>query len=222
MGAPIILFSIICLVTGILWLLRKRELEKLATTPSIAVRPGLVQMEGTAAGTDQSPSPIFQIPCYCSLVLIYRKSTRVSSIRQQQLKPFKVQDRHGSILVDPTGAEFDLKEDAKITLRDGKVFHFEGKGKEKETVGRASAFGQDVTASECNLCRNDPVFVIGTAEKIAGEKGPKIVIRKRKGALLYVAESSKEHAIAALKRRASIALIAGGLLAALGIWLLVR
>lgn len=219
-GIPLILIGLIFLWIGIHNFLRIRAIDTLPTTATSAVKPGLVQVEGTAVGGEPAPSPIFGIPSYCSAARVDLSYGRRILKKMQQLRPFKVQDRYGSILVDPTGAELDLVEDVHVRLNDGKVTYFRGPGSEGDASSKASQFGRNVSVYESNLCRNDPVLVIGVAEGVPGEQGPTLLIRKQKGNLLYIAEKSKLGASAALRRNAFITLTLGGGLLALGLWMM--
>lgn len=228
-GVPLILISLIFLIIGVWSFRRVRQIERLGITPCKDVQPGLVQVAGKAVGKERFPSFVLQVPSYCSLVRISPKRSR-SSTHKERLVPFKVQDETGSVLVDPEGAEFDLKTDVVITVHNGRVFSCEGPGDREALFEKHKLFCRnhaggrwyDATVEEKNLCPNGPVLVLGTATEspATAEGRAAMVIRKSGGAVLYVAEASREGAVASLRKSGSIALAVGLPILACGLWLM--
>jgi hypothetical protein len=208
-----ILIGALLLLSGLHCWRIVRRIESLTLTPCAAVRGGLVQVQGKAVGGNPFPSLIFGIPCYCSLVRVSPRGRRRGR-EEKRVASFKVQDESGSsVLVDPTGADLDLAPDVEITVHDHDVVSLEGHGDAEEARRRLAGYWpwdrDSLRAVERNLCRNDPVLVIGTAVE---ESSGMLVVRKAKGAPLVVAEGGRDAALGRYRRGMRRGLAWGSLL----------
>ena len=94
-----------------------QEFRVVEDTPEIAIRSvsmGLVRVHGKADGPRQILSPVSHSSCYFYKVDIEKWETSRNRSGWQHLRtdlqgvPFSLQDQTGTLLVDPTGAEYDI------------------------------------------------------------------------------------------------------------------
>ena len=102
-----------------------REFRLVEDTPEIPVRSvsmGLVRVHGKADGQPQILSPVSRSSCFFYKVEIERweQSQKNSGWRHYRTDlqgiPFTLADQSGTVVVDPTGAEYDLMETAKCEI----------------------------------------------------------------------------------------------------------
>ena len=94
-----------------------QEFRVVEDTPEIPVRSvsmGLVRVHGKADGQRQILSPVSRSSCFFYKVDIERWETSRNRSGWQHLRndlqgvPFSLQDQTGALVVDPTGAEYDI------------------------------------------------------------------------------------------------------------------
>ncbi|MGH9509993.1 MAG: GIDE domain-containing protein [Terriglobales bacterium] len=218
------------IIIGLVWLLvgaisrsQARLIESLPTTKCNLAKPGLVQVEGKAAGKDRISSIVFRFPCYICQAELMPKGRRAIT-RKQQSTRFKVQDGSGTVVVDPEGADFDLKRSVRVIVQEARILEHEGEGNPEDLARRLREYGYGTFRGiihESNLRPNEPVLVIGTASEVpeAPQEPAHILIRKEGNGPLYIAESSRQGAVAESRKWAKIGLTTGLILIALGVLL---
>lgn len=223
---------------GFRHLRNKRLIENTPTSKCRSVAMGMVEVCGAAQGTTTLPSLIGRIPCFCSQIKIerYEKRGKSSSWRTIHTRTesisFFVEDNTGRIRVDPENAELDVPPELEYATDSGLARLL---GLTLSRLNSAKVSSNDIPAlfssycasrgisfhgrmrfTERNICPGDPVYVLGSAEEIAGvqDEHERIVIRKgRHHPWFFISEGSEKEALSKLRLSIGLHVFGGTALA---------
>lgn len=230
-------FGIYSFFRGFRLLRNKRIVENTPTSKCRSVAMGPVEVAGRAVGEQTVPSPIGQIPCFCSHLLIERwqrsgKSHKWVKVHEEKIGiPFQIEDETGRVKVDPSEAELDipceleystasgLKPVLRLTLeRMQRAHSFSGAIPQRFQsfcLAHGVGFHGKMRFFERNLSPDDSAYVLGVADELPGvqDEQQRILIRKGKHhPWFFIAEASEKQVLSRLGRHTWLHIFGGAAL----------
>ncbi|HUM06288.1 MAG TPA: GIDE domain-containing protein [Terriglobales bacterium] len=161
-------------IRGFRLLARKRLLINTPTSKIRSASMGLVEVNGTASGPYTLHSPIAGIPCFLYRTTAWQKSDERRNkewkkVAEETLHvPFFLDDGTGQLLIQPEGAELDLRRDLHQTYGDT-IFSQHATGEILNFLARHGVRPDDnIRIEECCIRPQSQLFVIGTLAENPG------------------------------------------------------
>ena len=185
----------------------KRLIENTPTSKIRSVAMGLVELHGRC----QKPvnaylhTPFSNTPCvhYEFRVEEYRKRKNghewVTVDKGKRSTPFYVEDDTGTMIVDPTGAQFDLPSDNRFHSSKNNI----PANAEKYLKGFLG-FNKRIRITETFIAESDDLYILGTADENvfkhtveAGKDHTRVMIKKGKNQkTFFIADKSEKEILA--------------------------
>lgn len=223
-----------------------KKIENTATSKVHAVALGLVELCGHARCKPKMKSPIGKQPCvYWKLVAQYYQSGKHGGWREIYKKNsseiFYLYDETGEILVDPNGAEINIKHDylhkgyisgkgfwgMKHTKMPSYAIEYINSLNEKDKKKFIRHSKENVRIYEYFIREDiDQIYVLGTAERIKDTKNKKshesLIVKKGTfDRLLYITDSNEEKVLEKLRSTIRWGVFGGFILFAICLSLLI-
>lgn len=163
-------------VRGFLLLARQRLLAHTPTARICNTSAGLVEVSGTATGTDTLRAPITGEQCFLYRTIARQPSQSQRNVQwekvaeETQYAPFFLSDATGQLVIDPEGVELDLVEDFRLE------FNVSAFSTNDELPPEVTAFlsrhgitprGR-IRIEECTVTPNQALFAVGTVTENSG------------------------------------------------------
>ncbi|MBI3477854.1 MAG: hypothetical protein HY010_19130 [Acidobacteria bacterium] len=161
-------------IRGFRLLARKRLLINTPTSKIRSASLGLVEVNGTATGPYTVPTPITGAPCFLYRTSAWQKNDESKSgdwkkVAEETLHvPFFLNDFTGHLLVEPNGAELDLRLDFRQNFSDT-IFSPHATQPILSFLARHGVEPSNkIRIDECSIQPNSPLFMVGTIAENPG------------------------------------------------------
>lgn len=203
---------------GFRTLRRRRLLENTPTSKTRSIAMGLVEIVGEAVPTGetlQSPFSDHECVYYRYEIEEYRRTGKrhawVTVMQRSLGVPFFLQDDTGRVLIDPTGAEVDIPQDAQFRSGTGEdppapIQAFLA----QQGIAFEGFLGINKTMryTEYYVAPHDPLYILGTAgdnphvtEGTATQGVADVMIQRgNRGDLYYISDRSEKECVARMSR----------------------
>jgi hypothetical protein len=147
---------------------RKRLLASTATSKICDALPGLVEVNGLACGPYDMPSPIAGKPCFLYRTTVWqqrdRRAQEWEKVADETLHlPFFIDDASGRLLIEPLGADLDLRCDFREEYDAESLFGNLDRPRVSAFLSRhAIVPTRPICIEERTIKLGDAIFVAGT------------------------------------------------------------
>lgn len=165
-------------VRGFHLLVRKRLLMNTPASKIRSASMGLVEVSGVATGPYTLPTPVTGVPCFLYRITAWQQDNESRNrdwrkVAEETLHvPFFLDDSTGQLLIEPTGAELDLRSDFRQTFSDTVFSNHATPGALSFLARHGIENTNKIRIEECSIPPQSPLFVVGTL----GEN-PGVVVR---------------------------------------------
>ena len=161
-------------VCGFRLLACKRLLMNTPTSKIRSASMGLVEVSGVATGPYTLPTPITGVPCFLYRITAWQRDNEsrnrdCSKVAEETLHvPFFLDDGTGQLLIEPGGAELDLRSDFRQNFRET-IFSDHSAPAVLSFLARHGIENSNrIRIEECSIPPQSPLFIVGTLAENPG------------------------------------------------------
>jgi hypothetical protein len=241
-GGVIILVGIIVFLVGFKWFSKKRLIENMPTSKIRSLAMGLVEINGVVVPLELLDSPINKKKCVYYKFKVEREETyrdkegntrtRWVTIDQDQKDTrFYLKDNTAQVLVEPKGAQVNIKTDFhNVEYRggalSGAILSF--------VSGRPWAGSKDkygggkLRFTEWYIEPNDSLYILGTAgdnpyfEETKAQRNEQDIMIQKAKEIYFISDKSEKELLKSLKWKSILGILFGPILAIGGLFIILR